>query len=152
LLAFFLSFSVFLSLELEQSKLLLSLTDFLRRKEQSIKVMRKHNAATDTATGTYGRGGGSVGGRRAEIQINVPQPQPLPLPQSERRGASGKRHRRHSSWLVPLMVAANVVLFLISMYVNDCPKNSSRCYATFLGRFSFQPTKENPLLGPSSST
>jgi hypothetical protein len=40
------------------------------------------------------------------------------------------------------------------MYVNDCPKNSfsDTCVASFLGRFSFQPLKENPLFGPSSST
>ncbi|XP_016169986.2 RHOMBOID-like protein 1 isoform X1 [Arachis ipaensis] len=40
------------------------------------------------------------------------------------------------------------------MYVNDCPKHLFRgsCVASFLGRFSFQPLKENPLLGPSSYT
>ncbi|CAL0324435.1 unnamed protein product [Lupinus luteus] len=38
------------------------------------------------------------------------------------------------------------------MYVNDCPKNSVSCIARFLHRFSFQPFKENPLLGPSSFT
>ncbi|XP_023523094.1 RHOMBOID-like protein 1 [Cucurbita pepo subsp. pepo] len=56
------------------------------------------------------------------------------------------------SWLVPMFVAANSVVFFISMYVNDCPKNSASCVGRFLGRFSFQPLKENPLLGPSSST
>ncbi|KAJ0979517.1 hypothetical protein J5N97_014991 [Dioscorea zingiberensis] len=55
-------------------------------------------------------------------------------------------------WLVPSFVVANVVLFIVTMYVNDCPKNSPSCFAGFLGRFSFQPLKENPLLGPSSST
>ncbi|KAK9126967.1 hypothetical protein Scep_015813 [Stephania cephalantha] len=38
------------------------------------------------------------------------------------------------------------------MYINDCPKNSGSCVVRFLGRFSFQPFKENPLLGPSSTT
>ncbi|CBI16118.3 unnamed protein product, partial [Vitis vinifera] len=38
------------------------------------------------------------------------------------------------------------------MFINNCPKNSVSCVADFLGRFSFQPLKENPLLGPSSST
>lgn len=56
------------------------------------------------------------------------------------------------SWLVPLFVRANILLFFISMYVNDCPKNSESCIGKFLGRFSFQPVKENPLLVPSSST
>ncbi|CDP06604.1 unnamed protein product [Coffea canephora] len=43
-------------------------------------------------------------------------------------------------------------MFVITMYVNNCPKNSVSCVAGFLGRFSFQPFKENPLLGPSSTT
>ncbi|XP_022970547.1 RHOMBOID-like protein 1 [Cucurbita maxima] len=55
-------------------------------------------------------------------------------------------------WLVPVFVVVNSVLFSITMYVNDCPKNSASCIGTFLGRFSFQPFKENPLLGPSPST
>lgn len=62
--------------------------------------------------------------------------------------------KRWFPWLVPSFVVANITLFLITMYVNDCPKHSLRgsCVATFLGRFSFQPLKENPLFGPSSST
>ncbi|KAJ6904907.1 RHOMBOID-like protein 1 [Populus alba x Populus x berolinensis] len=55
-------------------------------------------------------------------------------------------------WLVPLFVVANVAVFIAVMYVNDCPSNSGSCVARSLGRFSFQPLKENPLLGPSSST
>ncbi|KOM54958.1 hypothetical protein LR48_Vigan10g085000 [Vigna angularis] len=61
-----------------------------------------------------------------------------------------------TSWLVPLFVAVNVVVFVVAMYVNDCPRNNlafeGDCVATFLGRFSFQPLRENPLFGPSSST
>lgn len=53
-------------------------------------------------------------------------------------------------WLIPAFVIANVVMFIITMYVNNCPKNYVSCIARFLGRFSFQPFKENPLLGPSS--
>ncbi|KAL2319994.1 hypothetical protein Fmac_028963 [Flemingia macrophylla] len=63
-----------------------------------------------------------------------------------------KHYRKWFSWLIPLFVVANVVLFVITMYVNNCPHNSLSCIATFLGRFSFQPFKENPLLGPSSLT
>ncbi|KAI5413439.1 RHOMBOID-like protein 1 [Lathyrus oleraceus] len=57
-------------------------------------------------------------------------------------------------WLVPTFVFANVVVFIVTMYVNDCPKNSfnGSCVASFLGRFSFQPLKENPLFGPSATT
>ncbi|KAJ7961409.1 Rhomboid-like protein [Quillaja saponaria] len=61
-----------------------------------------------------------------------------------------KHFRKWVPWLIPCFVVANVVLFIVTMYVNDCPKNSISCIARFLGRFSFQPFKENPLLGPSS--
>jgi len=63
-----------------------------------------------------------------------------------------KHYRKWFPWLIPLFVVANIVLFVITMYVNNCPHNSVSCIATFLGRFSFQPFKENPLLGPSSLT
>ncbi|KAL4385280.1 hypothetical protein GQ457_15G001990 [Hibiscus cannabinus] len=63
-----------------------------------------------------------------------------------------------TSWLVPIFVLANVAVFIVVMYVNNCPKQSrtrlvvGKCVARFLGRFSFQPLRENPLFGPSSST
>ncbi|KAL5056851.1 hypothetical protein RYX36_028455 [Vicia faba] len=59
------------------------------------------------------------------------------------------------SWLVPLFFLANVVLFVYSMYLNDCPGylNENDClYYHYLGRYSFQPFSENPLLGPSVRT
>ncbi|KAF3448504.1 hypothetical protein FNV43_RR09217 [Rhamnella rubrinervis] len=61
-----------------------------------------------------------------------------------------------TSWLIPMFVVANIVVFIVAMYVNNCPKNNlgfdGKCVAKFLGRLSFQPLKENPLFGPSSST
>ncbi|KAL6496209.1 Retinoblastoma-like protein 1 [Orobanche gracilis] len=62
-----------------------------------------------------------------------------------------KLSKKWFPWLIPTFVVANVVMFIITMYVNNCPKNSITCVARFLGRFSFQPFRENPLLGPSSS-
>ncbi|KAJ0962429.1 hypothetical protein J5N97_030257 [Dioscorea zingiberensis] len=76
-------------------------------------------------------------------------------PASRRSPSTTRSHwpsRRWIPWLVPSFLVANVVLFFVTMYVNDCPKYSSSCFARFLGRFSFQPLKENPLIGPSSST
>ncbi|KAE8700864.1 Detected protein of confused Function [Hibiscus syriacus] len=78
--------------------------------------------------------------------------------QNNRRGQQGRRlvnvtpFKNWVSWLIPAFVLANVVIFLISMFINNCPKNSTSCVAGFLGRFSFQPMKENPLLGPSAAT
>ena len=63
-----------------------------------------------------------------------------------------KHYKKWFPWLIPLFVVANIIVFVITMYVNNCPKNSVSCIARFLGRFSFQPFKENPLLGPSSLT
>lgn len=56
---------------------------------------------------------------------------------------------RWKPWLVPGFVFVNVVLFAVVMYINNCPKESGNCIGKFLGRFSFQPMKENPLLGPA---
>ncbi|KAK7255811.1 hypothetical protein RIF29_29233 [Crotalaria pallida] len=63
-----------------------------------------------------------------------------------------KHFKKWVPWLIPLFVIANVIVFIITMYVNNCPKNSASCIARFLGRFSFQRFHENPLLGPSSMT
>jgi len=71
-----------------------------------------------------------------------------------------ENHRESFSWLVPVFVFVNVVVFFVAMGINNCPTNSfgfhkhhhSHCVGRFLHRFSFQPFKENPLLGPSSST
>jgi hypothetical protein len=64
-------------------------------------------------------------------------------------------YRRWSPWIVSAATIACVVTFIVTMYVNDCPRHRSTaggCTAGFLGRFAFQPIKENPLLGPSSAT
>ncbi|KAE8693099.1 RHOMBOID-like 1 isoform 2 [Hibiscus syriacus] len=55
-------------------------------------------------------------------------------------------------WLIPGSVLVNIFLFIITMYINNCPKTSKNCVGKFLGRFSFQPFEENPLLGPSART
>ncbi|KAF3333645.1 RHOMBOID-like protein 1 [Carex littledalei] len=81
------------------------------------------------------------------------------------RSVEFRPFKRWFPWLVPLFVVANVALFVLTMYVNNCPKNesglakvegvtsSSRCILrSELGRFSFQPIRQNPLLGPSSAT
>ncbi|KAL7590196.1 RHOMBOID-like protein 1 [Lactuca sativa] len=85
---------------------------------------------------------------------------PTPLLAAQRAGYQSqtpspfreiKHFKKWFPWLIPSFVIADVVMFIITMYVNNCPKNSVTCIVTFLGRFSFQPFKENPLLGPSSS-
>lgn len=63
-----------------------------------------------------------------------------------------KHFKKWVPWLIPIFVIANVFVFIITMYVNNCPETSSSCIAKFLGRFSFQPFHENPLLGPSTWT
>ncbi|KAA8539896.1 hypothetical protein F0562_026588 [Nyssa sinensis] len=66
------------------------------------------------------------------------------------------REARWTSWLIPMFVVANVAMFIVVMYINNCPQKNlgfqQKCVARFLGRFSFQPLSENPLFGPSSST
>ncbi|KAG1339231.1 RHOMBOID-like protein 6, mitochondrial [Cocos nucifera] len=89
-------------------------------------------------------------GRRGDntiypLEINPTAPPP-------RGGDDFRPFRRWFPWLLPLFIVANVVVFVVTMYVNDCPKTSTNCALDFLGRFSFQPLKENPLFGPSSFT
>ncbi|CAH8258507.1 unnamed protein product [Arabidopsis lyrata] len=67
------------------------------------------------------------------------------------------RHRsrqiKRDTWLVSVFVLLQIVLFAVTMGVNDCSRNShGHCAAKLLGRFSFQPLSENPMLGPSAST
>ncbi|KAL2622612.1 hypothetical protein R1flu_002817 [Riccia fluitans] len=55
-------------------------------------------------------------------------------------------------WIIPTFLLIHVTMFLITMYQNNCPKNyvkPDKCVLQFLGRISFQPLSENPLLGPS---
>ncbi|XP_020983826.1 RHOMBOID-like protein 5 [Arachis duranensis] len=59
------------------------------------------------------------------------------------------------SWLVPVIFVSNIGMFVYTMYLNDCPDylNKDSClFSKHLGRFSFQPFRENPLLGPSTRT
>ncbi|CAN6382173.1 unnamed protein product [Urochloa humidicola] len=83
-------------------------------------------------------------------------PTPTPPPHNHQHHHQGPRpyYRRWSPWIVPGATVACVALFVVTMYVNDCKRHSSssKCAAGFLGRFAFQPLKENPLLGPSSAT
>ncbi|KAL5549912.1 hypothetical protein UlMin_000088 [Ulmus minor] len=84
------------------------------------------------------------------VEIDTPQltsPSPGPIVYREI-----KHFKKWVPWLIPVFVVANIIVFIITMYVNNCPHNSDSCIAKFLGRFSFQPFKENPLLGPSSIT
>ncbi|KAL6007738.1 hypothetical protein ACLOJK_033240 [Asimina triloba] len=63
------------------------------------------------------------------------------------------RQRKESTWIISFFAVVNVVAFVATMLRNDCPENShGDCILKSLGRFSFQPLTENPLLGPSSST
>ncbi|KAI5682409.1 hypothetical protein M9H77_03637 [Catharanthus roseus] len=78
---------------------------------------------------------------------HVPTPSAAPVVYRE-----VKHFKKWFPWLIPSFVVANVGMFVITMFINNCPKNSVSCSARFLGRLSFQPFKENPLLGPSSPT
>ncbi|XP_024179542.1 RHOMBOID-like protein 5 isoform X1 [Rosa chinensis] len=95
----------------------------------------------------------------------------MPYSDVEKGPERGQEKRRHRSrppppqicpppekpwfpWLVPVIFSANLIMFIITMYINDCPsqENHPRCVLPFLKRFSFQPFKENILLGPSALT
>ncbi|XP_010510545.1 PREDICTED: RHOMBOID-like protein 1 [Camelina sativa] len=101
--------------------------------------------------------------RREGLEIKVVNPPTAAMGNNNASAETSRRQQRASfaefrpfklwfPWLVPAIVVANIALFAISMFINNCPKNSPKCSARFLGRFAFQPMKENPLLGPSSLT
>ncbi|KAG2690569.1 hypothetical protein I3843_09G189500 [Carya illinoinensis] len=96
-----------------------------------------------------------INSRRHSGVIHPLQSSPAPASAAASPGVNPveiKHFKKWVPWLIPLFVVANTIVFIIIMYVNNCPKNSVSCIAKFLGRFSFQPFKENPLLGPSSNT
>ncbi|KAG2550981.1 RHOMBOID-like protein 2 [Panicum virgatum] len=91
------------------------------------------------------------GGRGGEGMYPPPPPPEQMYPQRE-------GEREWVPWFVPVVVAANIALFAVVMYVNNCPAHAASarrggaCVARgFLHRFAFQPLSENPLLGPSSA-
>jgi hypothetical protein len=83
---------------------------------------------------------------------------PAPAGAGAYGGYEGAGDRKWWPWLVPTVIVACIAVFVVEMWVNDCPKHGSAlgagqpCVAGFLRRFSFQPLRENPLLGPSSAT
>ncbi|KAL1827548.1 hypothetical protein DCAR_0206702 [Daucus carota subsp. sativus] len=95
-----------------------------------------------------------------ELEVKVHNGKP-PTPQRSRSRrpprppppAHFEPFKKWFPWLVPLIILANIGLFILTMYKNDCPHNSGRCLgADTLGRYAFQRTHENPLLGPSAKT
>lgn len=72
----------------------------------------------------------------------LPPPPPPPAPE------------QWFPWLIPLIFVANVAVFAYTMYVNDCPSREGDSCTLYplLRRFSFEPFKYNPMLGPSIST
>ncbi|KAK1287133.1 hypothetical protein QJS10_CPB19g00165 [Acorus calamus] len=61
--------------------------------------------------------------------------------------------KRRTRGFVSLFVVLSVVAFFATIFVNDCPSDPpGDCFFASLGRLSFQPLSENPLIGPSSST
>lgn len=99
-----------------------------------------------------------IGSRGGDQDISGQPPRPVvPLVYSE-FGEDDELSPQWRSWLIPMFVVANVIVFFVTMFVNNCPKNSEshdpnqHCVARFLGRFSFEHLRNNPLFGPSSLT
>ncbi|KAK4796829.1 hypothetical protein SAY86_029155 [Trapa natans] len=63
-------------------------------------------------------------------------------------------HDQWFPWLMPMIFLVNIAAFIYTMYVNNCPsREGNNCvFSSLIGRFSFEPFKTNPMLGPSSTT
>ncbi|VAH05513.1 unnamed protein product [Triticum turgidum subsp. durum] len=97
-----------------------------------------------------------MAGSRRDVDRKEKAP-PAAAPQQQQPGR--EEEREWVPWIVPVIVTANVALFAVVMYANNCPaharggRGGRRCVgAGFLRRFAFQPLSQNPLLGPSSAT
>nr|XP_043638229.1 RHOMBOID-like protein 2 [Erigeron canadensis] len=91
-----------------------------------------------------------------EIEINVdstPSSLPPHHPPPPHQNQNQQISEEWFPWLVPLIFVINVVLFVASMYINNCPAHSTSCIGSdILHRFAFENVHENPLLGPSTTT
>ncbi|GKU87726.1 hypothetical protein SLEP1_g2076 [Rubroshorea leprosula] len=87
-------------------------------------------------------------------QLSFDNPPPPPPPPHEFSFFSSRSRRRGSdTWIISVFVILHILAFITAMFVNDCSANShGDCALQLLGRISFQPLSENPLLGPSAST
>jgi len=84
--------------------------------------------------------------QRIDVKLSPAPDQRIPLMKS--RGG----RRRGDTWVVSVFVIIQIGVFIATMLVNDCWTNShGDCLLQTLGRLSFQPLTENPLLGPSQS-
>jgi hypothetical protein len=61
-----------------------------------------------------------MGGRYGERKYPLPMStQHQPYPQQR------ERERQWVPWVVPLVVSANIVLFAVTMYANNCPAHTT---------------------------
>jgi membrane associated rhomboid family serine protease len=55
---------------------------------------------------------------------------------------------------VPVIMVGNIVVFILMMYWNNCPNHiepGRKCVASWMKPLSFQPWRENPMLGPRTA-
>lgn len=73
------------------------------------------------------------------------------LPES-RRIISYSKTKKFTPWLMPAIVVVNIIIYIITMFINNCPKTPAgqqgKCIPKFLGRLSYDKTT----YGPSEAT
>ncbi|XP_044512273.1 RHOMBOID-like protein 8 [Mangifera indica] len=101
---------------------------------------------------------------QSHLEIKKPQPPSPPLRRFSLSENQDQGHqktpffksragtRKNDTLIISIFVILHVVVFIATMVANDCRRNShGDCTVKALGRLSFQPLSENPLLGPSAS-
>jgi membrane associated rhomboid family serine protease len=101
--------------------------------------------------------GGSARGyhEKTEFRLRVHdhdehQFEPSPILPEKPQQFNPRKHR-YFPIAVPVLMVANIVVFILMMYSNSCPDNiepGKACVGKWLKPLSFQPWSENPILGP----
>lgn len=75
---------------------------------------------------------------------------PSPPPETKPEPFVPRKHR-YFPIATPVVMVASIVVFILMMYENNCPRHigpGRACVGKWLKPLSFQPWSENPMLGP----
>ncbi|CAI5469881.1 unnamed protein product [Closterium sp. Yama58-4] len=135
-------------------------------------IVSSHNEYNDDSHSAYHQGGQFHSYASGSTIVPYAYPPPPPpeypsgvnpaayppvVPPANPRDPSRKpRWYRKVPWLALTVLIACIVVFIVTMAVNNCPSKphpqGQSCVLPWLGRFAFEPLNINPLFGPTALT